>query len=41
MKNVVAYRFANKFLNTSGTFIQSVSEYDFLKKSDEEKRKEK
>ena len=33
MKNIVAYRLAHKFLNTSGTFIQSTSEYDFLKKT--------
>ncbi len=37
MKNIVAYRYANKFLNTSGAFIQSTSEYDFLKTSDPNK----
>jgi hypothetical protein len=31
MKNILAYRFAHKFLTTSGTFIQSTGEYDFLK----------
>jgi hypothetical protein len=40
MKNMVAYRYAHKFLNTAGTLIQSTSEYDFLKKTDEEKKKE-
>jgi len=33
MKNIVSYRYANKFLNTSGAFLQSASEYDFIKKS--------
>lgn len=40
MKNVIAYRLANKFLTTSGSFILSCSENDFVKdrKKEDEKK---